>query len=292
MTVFTAAVASVDSYELAEGPVWDAARQRVLWVDINAGHVYSGLLRAGRLDVVDRIAFPGTVGAAASSAAGDLIVAGQRHIHYLDSRGHRRIGPQLIPDRISSRLNDGGCDPAGRFLAGSLALDGRQCEEALVRIENDSVTVIDKDLTLSNGLAWSPDASLMYNIDTTPGIIWARSYDSNGVAGPRTEFLRFTDGGLPDGLCTDVDGNLWVAVWGAGQVRCFSPTGSRLGTVEVPAPNTSSAAFVGPNLDTLLITTARENLSADQLAEFPDSGRLFVAQVGTSGSPVAAWCGH
>jgi sugar lactone lactonase YvrE len=93
-------------------------------------------------------------------------------------------------------------------------------------------------------------------------------------------------------MCVDAEGNLWVAIWGAGQVRCFSPDGEPLATVEVAAPNTSSVALVGPNLDTLLITTASEQLSADQLAQYPDSGKLFTAEVGARGLPVPYWSGR
>jgi sugar lactone lactonase YvrE len=92
-------------------------------------------------------------------------------------------------------------------------------------------------------------------------------------------------------MCVDVEGNLWVAIWGAGEVRCFAPTGELLATVEVAAPNTSSVAFVGPNLDTLLITTASEQLSAAQHDQFPDSGRLFTAAVGKIGCPTSYWSG-
>ena len=204
--------------------------------------------------------------------------------------GKVTAGVQLIPDAKVSRLNDGKCDPAGRFLVGSMALDDRTGEEVLLSIgHTGSITVLDGDLTLSNGLGWSPDATVLYSTDTIPGVIWSRAYDvDTGTVGPRREFLHITDGS-PDGLCLDTDGNLWIAIWGAGEVRCYSPTATHLATVAVAAPNTSSVAFVGPGLDTLLITTASEQLSEPQSAEYPDSGRLFTCGVGATGLPVAPW---
>lgn len=283
-------MASTDKYRLGEGPVWDDERQRLLWVDINSSRVHTGFLRDGMVVPADQYDFGGTVGAVVCSAEGDLLVAGQRHVHYVGRDGARRTGVQVIPDEVASRMNDGGCDPQGRFLVGSMAQDGRQGSEILVRVEDDTVTTIDDDLTLSNGLCWSPDGNVMYSVDSTPRIVWQRSYDTDGSVGPRTEFLRLTDG-LPDGLCADVDGNLWIAVWGAGQVRCYSPASEHLSTVEVPAPNTTSVAFVGPDLANLLITSARDELSADLRSKFPDSGRLFSADVGVVGAPVAPWRG-
>jgi sugar lactone lactonase YvrE len=133
----------------------------------------------------------------------------------------------------------------------------------------------------------------MYSTDTIPGVIWARAYDpERGDHGPRREVVRLHRGGSPDGLCVDAEGNLWVAIWGGGEVRCYTPTGERLATVSVPAPHTTSVAFVGPGRDTLLITTATDQLSAAQLDAAPLSGRLFLAHVGVAGLPVPAWAGR
>jgi sugar lactone lactonase YvrE len=273
---FRAEAVSDDEYGLGEGPFWDAARQRLLWVDINAGHVHSGELRGGKVLPRERFEFPGTVGAVVCSAVGELLVAGQRALWTVASDGEKTRGPQLIPEGKARRLNDGGCDPAGRFLVGSLALDEREGEgeETLVRVEGSAITIIDDDLSLSNGLAWSPDGRSMYSVDTIPGSVWIRDYQ---CLGPREEFLRITEGS-PDGLCVDVDGNLWIAIWSAGQVRGFTPTGEHFATIEVAVPNTTSAAFVGPDLDTLVITTA--------------GGPLFACDIGVRGLPVPVWAGR
>jgi sugar lactone lactonase YvrE len=274
-------VASAAAYGLGEGPLWDAGRERVLWVDINAGAVHAARLRDGVLDDVTTVVHVDeTVGVAVCDAGGRLLVAGARSVFAADEPARRTT---LVPAAKPSRLNDGACDPAGRFLVGSMALDDRQGEECLYRIEHDgTVTTIDDDLTISNGLGWSPDGSVLYSVDTTPGIVYTRPYEpASGAYGERTIALRIDDGS-PDGLCVDADGNLWIAIWGAGQVRCHTPTGEHLATVEVPVPHTSCPAFVGPALDTLLISTASEDEPAP-------AGHLFTAPVGVRGLPTPPW---
>jgi sugar lactone lactonase YvrE len=282
---------------LAEGPLWDPVRGRVLWVDVNQGRVHTGTLAGDLVVPQQTLTFEGTVGAVACSVAGDLLVAASRCLETVLVDGTRILGPELIAATTASRLNDGGCDPAGRFLVGSLALDDRTGQESLFRVdpaagEDSRITTIDDDLTLSNGLAFSPDGSSFYSVDTIPSLIRIRDYDlATGTFGPRRDFLRISDG-FPDGLCVDAAGNLWVAIWGAGQIRCFSPAGDLVSTVEVAAPNTSSVAFVGPDLDVLLITTASEQLSRAQRERFPDSGKLFSCRPGVTGAPVPAWSGR
>ena len=289
MRHLSAEPASSSAYQLGEGPVWDARRNRVLWVDVVEGTVLSGSLSG--YGVVEEFALhvDETVGAVVPAASGGLLVAGRHDLHLVDPLGNQRRLVGVVPRNKQSRLNDGACDPAGRFLVGSLAQDGRTGHECLYRWDSHGVTTLDDDLTLSNGLAWSADGTVLYSIDTGPGIVWQRSYDpATGAAGVRTQVLHVTDG-HPDGMCLDVEGNLWIAVWAAGEVRCYRPDGEQIAKVAVAAPHTSSVAFVGPRLDLLLITTARDELTQAQLNAFPDSGRLFSVDVGVVGLPVAAW---
>jgi sugar lactone lactonase YvrE len=290
--MMSAAPASEAAYGLAEGPVWDGERERVLWVDISAGHVHSGSLAGDAVTPSAQLRFGETVGAVVCSAGGELLVAGRRDLYRVAPDSRPELLATVIPAAKSSRLNDGACDPAGRFLVGSLALDAPAGDECLWQIgEGGSVRIIDADLTLSNGLAWSPDGGVLYSVDTIPGIVWARPYDAaSGDWGARAVLMRLPDES-PDGLCVDTTGNLWIAIWGAGEVRCYSPAGERMATVNVPAPHTSSVAFVGAARDRLLITTARDELSGAQLAEWPLSGRLFIADVGAAGVPTTPWRG-
>ncbi|MEU8382219.1 SMP-30/gluconolactonase/LRE family protein [Streptosporangium sp. NPDC048865] len=299
---FEARAASEDTYLLGEGPVWDAARERLLWVDIDAGHVFEGRLVHDSVHVDRRHEFGETVGAVVCDRDGRLLIAGRRELLTVaggdepgrssGARGERVYLAGLVPEGKRSRLNDGACDPEGRFLVGSLALDDRHGQESLYRYEKDgAVTTLDTDLGLSNGLAWSPDLSTMYNVDSAPGTVWARPYDAaGGTYGERRVLLKVADG-TPDGLCVDVDGNLWIALRGACQVRCHSPEGEHLATVEVAAPNVTGVAFVGPRLDTLLITSARTEMTPEETARYPDAGRIFLADVGTRGLPTSYWSG-
>jgi sugar lactone lactonase YvrE len=289
--VFEARPASSRRNILAEGPVWVAETSTILWIDVEAGSVFEGRLAGDRVEESWKLDFGGRVGAAVPGIDGSVLVAtADRLVVVAPGGGERRDGPVIVPEGKGSRTNDGACDPGGNFLVGTLALDDRRGNESLYRVEVDgSLTTIDSDLSLSNGLGWSPDGSLFYSTDTTPGIIWVRDYDSaTGAIGPRQLHLRIEDGS-PDGLCVDSRGNLWVAIWGAGAVRCFAPSGELVATVTVPAPHPSSVAFVGEALDTLLITTASRDLSESELARYPDAGRLFLASVDAVGTPTFPW---
>ncbi|MEV4347799.1 SMP-30/gluconolactonase/LRE family protein [Actinoplanes sp. NPDC049596] len=268
---FEARPATSQSYSLGEGPLWDRDRNRLLWVDIEAG-----LVCAGRLDrdtdavrVTDTWEFGDLACAVAVARGGDLLVAERHDLTWVRPDGSRERLVRLVESE-GSRLNDGAVDPQGRYLVGSMALDDRQGRERLLRWDGSDVTVLDDDLTLSNGLAWSPSGDRLYSIDSIPGVIHVRDYPG----GPRSELFRVTDG-LPDGLCVDSDGNLWIAVHERGEVRCFTPRGELLAVVDVAAPKTTSVAFAGPNLDVLVITAAE--------------GPLFTARVGAVGLHTPYW---
>jgi sugar lactone lactonase YvrE len=279
---FPAEPVGAGAYTLGEGPVWDAQRQRLVWVDIVAGKVF-----AGRLDpfsVTSSWSFDSTVGAVAVSASGALLVAERHVVSQVAADGTRSVLARVLPADSGSRLNDGAVDPSGRFLVGSLSLDDEtgSTHEVLVRLEGGKVTPLDNDLTLSNGLAFHDGR--LYSIDSVPGVIYGRDYPS----GPRLALFQITDG-LPDGMCVDASGNLWIAIWGRGRVECRTPSGELLATVSVDAPHTTSVAFAGPALDVLIITSATQGLSPAELAAHPSSGRIFTARVGTAGLPTPYW---
>jgi sugar lactone lactonase YvrE len=286
------AAATREAFRLAEGPLWDAVRSRLLWVDILAGAVLEGTLEDGRIEVTGRHDFDGMVGAVAVADDGTLLVARQEGLAVLRPDGTRVDGPRVVPAGKKRRLNDGKTDPAGRILVGTMSLDGESDSEVLVRLEADgSLTTLDDDLTLSNGLAWSADGRTMYSVDTLRRTVFVRSYDAaSGAVGERRTHLRLDDG-IPDGIALDADEHLWVAVHGAGQVRRFAPDGSLVDHVEVPAPHSTSVAFAGDDLRTLVITTAFGELSEEERRAHPESGRLFTTRVDVPGTPVAAWSG-
>jgi sugar lactone lactonase YvrE len=284
--------ATTETFQLAEGPVWDAARKRLLWVDILGGVVFEGALEGERVAVTRRHQFEGMVGAVTVADGGTLLVAGQEQLVELRADGTRRVGPRIVPPGERRRLNDGSTDPAGRFVVGSLSLDGASEREVLVRLEPEGdVTQLDGDLTLSNGLAWSADGRRMYSVDTLRRTVFLRDYDpDSGAVRSRREHVVLDDG-FPDGIALDAADHLWVAVWGKGQIRRFAPDGSLVDLLTVPAPHTSSLAFAGDDLRTLVVTTASAELSDDQRQAYPDSGSLFTAHLDVPGLPVPVWSG-
>ncbi|GAB7006963.1 SMP-30/gluconolactonase/LRE family protein [Nocardioides sp. AN3] len=285
----TAEVATQRPHYLAEGPIWDPIRSVVLWVDIMDGAVYTGRLTdQGRIDAQDRIEFPDTAGAVAIAATGDLLVAGTHRLYYRSPGGDIEAGRQLIDGHLR-RFNDGKPDPSGRMVLGT---KGPTSSERLFRIDaGETATVLDEDLTLANGLAWSSSGRRLYTIDTLTNRIFVRDYDpETGSAGTRT-LLTVLNEGHPDGMTTDAQDHLWVAVWGAGCVLRLSPEGEIIGRVDVPAPHTSCPVFAGPDLDTLVITTATEDLDTSQQQRFPLSGRLFTFKPGVTGNPPHLWSG-
>jgi sugar lactone lactonase YvrE len=286
--------ATTESFSLAEGPVWDAVRSRLLWVDILEGEVMEGTLEGTSITITDRHCFDEMIGAVVVAEDGSLLVAAQECLVAIGTDGSRRIGPRIIPAGARRRLNDGATDPAGRFLVGTLSLEGPSSSksEILVRLEPDGrVTQLDSDLRVSNGIAWSADGTLLYSIDTRRKLVFVRNYDaSTGNIGERRIHLEITDG-FPDGMAIDAADHLLVAIWGAGEVRRFAPDGRHTDTLAVPAPHTSSVAFAGDDLSTLVITSGRTRLDDIALRAAPDSGRLFVTRTDVPGAPLAPWSG-
>ena len=267
-------------------------RNRLLWVDIEGGVVLGGVLDGDSIAVTDRIGFDGMVGAVAVAGDGTLLVAAQEQLVVRHPDGRREDGPRVVPAGEARRLNDGKTDPAGRFLVGTLSLAGPSEREVLVRLEaGGDLTVLDDDLALSNGLAWSSDGRRMFSVDSPRGTVAVRDYDvESGAVGPRRVHLR-VDGGLPDGIAMDADDHLWVVVWGGGKVRRYRPDGTFAGRIATGAPHTSSVAFAGEDLRTLVITTATSELTEAQLRAHPDSGRMFTVRAAVPGLPVVPWQG-
>jgi sugar lactone lactonase YvrE len=294
----TAAVTSVAPAQHGEGPIWDAAADELVWVDITAG-----LVRRGRVsgdDVLDVAAHRGgdTVGFVVPAAAGGWVLGAGAGITRLTADGEASVLIDLTGEGGSeelggTRMNDGGCDRAGRFFGGTMAFDERPGAGTLYRLDLDGTvrTVLD-GLTVSNGLGWSPDDRTVYLSDSGAAVVWASDYDLDaGTFGQRRVLLDLTEDpdGVADGLTVDDEGCLWTALWGGGQVRRYSPDGELLTVVDVPGvQNTTSCAFVG---DLLVISSSAHGLDDEARAAQPDAGRLFTVRTGVSGPPAAPYRG-
>lgn len=276
---------------LGEGPVWDVARQRLWWVDSEAGLVFRGRLDGDELIVEETRDMGEKVGSVTPAADGGLLVAVEHHVLVVDPDGAVTSAIRVLPDEVRSRLNDGTCDPAGRFLVGSVRLDGREAEESLWAIEpGRTVRQVTGGISVSNGLGFSPDGGTMYYVESRPGAVLAFDYDV--VSGSATNRRVLLDcGGTPDGLAVDVHGTLWVAFFGEGAVRQISPDGEVLASVTVAAPNATCPEFAGPDLDRLVITTARFRMDDDAIVQWPLAGATFTAAPGVAGLPPFVWAG-
>ncbi len=294
MRTFSADPVGAGVHELAEGPVWDEAAQLVRWVDIHAAAVYAGRLHDGALEVVAQLVVEAspTVGCVVPTADGGLLIAGRHGLFAVTGDGPPVPGPVILDPTVDARLNDGAVDPQGRFLVGSMALDSRRGEDRLYRVEPDgSVITLRTGLSLSNGLGWSPDGGTLYHVDSIATAVTAFPYPPAGDRLGEGVVLTRGGPGLPDGLCVDAEGSVWVAWWGTGEVRRYAPSGEQTACVRMPVPQPSSVAFVGARRDLLLVTTAWEDLGPTERAAAPDSGRLFACDVGVTGLPGTPWAG-
>ncbi|MGI3784669.1 MAG: SMP-30/gluconolactonase/LRE family protein [Janthinobacterium lividum] len=267
-----------------EGPVWHPGWGGLRFVDMLAGDVMT-LRPDGTLDR----RHVGTVAAVVRPRTGGGAVIGvERGFALEDPDGTIRTLPELWND-TGIRMNEGGCDPDGRFCSGSMAYDQAKGAATVYRLDPDgSVTVVLEHVTVSNGLEWSPDGSLAYYNDTETSTIAVFDYARDtGLTGRRT-FATLPDRGSPDGLTVDAEGGVWTAVYGGGAVYRYSPAGVLEDRIEVPTPNVTACTFGGDDLAQLFITTSQEDVdtAADRLA-----GSLFVADVGVRGRPVRPFAG-
>ncbi|GIJ24474.1 SMP-30/gluconolactonase/LRE family protein [Micromonospora lutea] len=267
-----------------EGPVWYEGWGGLRFVDMLAGDVMC-LMSDGSLER----RHVGSVAAAVRPRRGGGAVIGvARGFALEDPDGTVTSLPQVWSDP-GVRMNEGGCDPDGRFYCGSMAYDQSVGAGALYRLTADgSVEVVLEHVTVSNGLEWSPDGSRAYYNDTATLAISVFDYDTaTGLTNRRT-FVELPDGGRPDGLTVDADGGVWTAVSNGGAVHRYSPDGVLVEKLAVPARKVTACTFGGEHLDQLFITTSQENIDT---REDPLAGCLFRAEVGVKGIPVRLFAG-
>jgi len=267
-----------------EGPVWSPTWGGLRWVDMLAGDVLT-LAPDGS---VSRRHVADVTAAVRPRRAGGAVIAAERGFLLEEADGSLRHLGEIWTDP-GVRMNEGGCDPDGRFYCGSMAYDQAPGAGSLYRLDPDhSVGVVLDQVTVSNGLEWSPDGSLAYYNDTPTGEIAIFDYSADsGLTGRRT-FVEVADEGRADGLTVDSEGGVWTAIVNAGAVHRYSPDGVLDQVLSVPAQKVTACAFGGDRLDRLFITTSAENVDTEQdrLA-----GSLFCAEVGLRGLPVREFAG-
>ncbi|WP_346858585.1 SMP-30/gluconolactonase/LRE family protein [uncultured Draconibacterium sp.] len=270
---------------LGEGAIWNYKTGELMWINIKGKilNFYNPLTGSNREMLTGQM-----IGTVVPTETGYVLVALQNGIYAFDTKtGSKKLLVDPEADLPDNRFNDGKCDPAGRFWAGTLSTTGEKGVAALYRLDRDTtIHKMIENVSISNGIVWSRDKTKMYYIDTPTQKVVAYDYnnETGEIGNPKTAVEVPEEMGSPDGMTIDDDGNIWVALWGGSAVACWNPeTGVLIRTIDVPAKNVTSCAFGDDDLGTLYITTARESTSEEELAKFPSAGGVFKTRLGVKG---------
>ena len=268
-----------------EGPFWDEANARLMVVDMLAGAVVlvdaDGMARRNQISTV--------AAAIRARRGGGYVLAAEDRFLFLDRElAIQRELPPAFTDPLI-RMNDGGCDPQGRFYCGTMAYAETPGAGTLYRLDpDDSVHVVLRHVTISNGLQWSRNGDTAFYADTPTGRIDRFTFDPHtGSFTERRPFAEIT-GGYPDGMAIDEEDGIWVALWGGSAVHRYDDRGRLDEVISLPVSNVTACAFGGPDRRTLFITTSRQGLAAN---EQPDAGAVFRFDTGIRGARQYAFAG-
>jgi len=277
-------VVAASGDELGEGPVWDARTRRLLRVDILAGRVLSLDPGTGGQEVVLELKPP--IAFVLPRASDGLVVGQGRRVLAVD--GASRVTPLVAvePGRPANRFNDAACDAAGRLWAGTMSTVREEGAAALYRVDPDGTCqrVLER-VTISNGLGWSPDGERLHHVDSPTQRIDVHDFDAaTGTLTNRRTFAAIDPAdGLPDGLTIDCEGGVWVALYGGGAIRRYTPVGALDAVIRTPVAYPTSLAFGGDRLDELFVTSACHPLSPDERRGAPSAGAVLRLQPGVRG---------
>ena len=278
----------VDAHaQVGEGPLWDEERQVLYWVDILSSLLYIYDPATGENRALDVGRHVGTV---VTRASGGLMLAVREGFASFDLETQELTLIANPEAHITgNRFNDGKCDPAGRFWAGTMAYENPTNQGSLYRLDTDlSVHKIFGDVAISNGIIWSLDHTTMYYIDTLRKNVRAFDYadDTGDISNERVIINVPEEIGMPDGMAIDSEGMLWVAHYGGSCVSRWNPnTAQLLEKIDLPVTQVTACAFGGPNLDILFITSAAQELDAAELDRQPLAGGLFSIKTPHQGVP-------
>lgn len=275
---------------LGEGPVWCEIQQALYWADIRRRLIRRFAPATGETATWE---LPDLVGSFALRADGGVVVAlGCKFAFFDPQSGSIKVVAEPEPGKPTYRFNDGKCDPAGRFLAGSMDDVARGPTGTLWSLAGDGAyRPLLGGCRIPNGLAWSPDGRTMYFSDTAVGVIRAYDYNvSTGEVGSVRLFAHIENGG-PDGGTVDEQGYYWCAIYGGWRLERRAPNGRLDRVIELPMQNPTSCIFGGSELDCLYVTSASQRLSQEELAVQPLAGAVLVLDVGVRGLPSARFNG-
>jgi sugar lactone lactonase YvrE len=272
---------------LGEGPMWDARTQTLYWVDILNKRIHAD---GGLLVQLDEY-----VGCLAPRRRGGLALTKRLSFWTFDLDSASAAFLSAPADEPAhNRFNDGKCDPRGRFLAGTMNLNEKDPTGSLYSLDGNSITELLSDVTISNGMTWSLDGKTLYYIDTPTREVRAFDYDldTGAIANPRVAVTAPASLGWLDGMTSDTQGNLWIAIWGGAQITKWNPhTGQLLEQIPVPALQPSSCTFGGKHMNELFITSARKGMEDAALNQYPLSGGVFRLETNVEGLPPFEFAG-
>lgn len=275
---------------LGEGVLWRASDQSLWWTDILGYRMHRLDWRTKRLDsfpTPERLASFGFVGGDDHRIIG-AFDTGFGFFYPTSGELHWLARPPEL--RSGRRMNDGRVGPDGCFWAGSMieeeSLENETSMTGLYRLNAlGRARFVRGGFSITNGICWSPDGNVMFVADSPSRTISRCTFNAKtGQLGSARVHVRVDDG-YPDGAVTDRRGNLWSALWGAGRIACFCPTGALTDELQVPAPQPSCPAFCGPDLSFLAVSTATVGMNQSEHAAYPQSGSLFIYEGNLAGSP-------
>lgn len=270
---------------LGECPLWNEQERALYWVDIRRPAIRRFDYASGRIDTWS---MPDLVGSIAFADDGRLVVALPENISLYEASTGSLETIARPPTRIPGhRFNDGRCDRQGRFWVGTMHNITRASEGVLYRLDSRRELVgMLSEICIPNSLAWSPDGQTMYFADSLLYTIFAYDFDTaSGQIGRKRVFATTKAPGFPDGSTVDADGYLWNAEFNAWRVVRYAPDGRVDRVVELPTWRPTCCAFGGPNLDVLYVTTASQQMTAEELEAQPLAGALLALDVGARGLP-------
>jgi sugar lactone lactonase YvrE len=268
---------------LGESPLWNEREQALYWVDIRRPAIRRLDHASGR---VDTWSMPDLVGSIAFCADGRLLAALPDQLVLFDPASGESRPFATVPERVPGhRFNDGRCDRQGRFWAGTMHNVTRAPEGVLYRVDaHGRFSPVASGISIPNSLGWSPDGRTMYFADSLQYAIFAFDFDSDaGTISGKREFAATRAPAFPDGSTVDAEGFLWNAEFNGWRVVRYAPDGRVDRVIELETHRPTCCAFGGPDLETLYITTASQQMSADELAKQPLAGALLAIEVGVRG---------